>query len=77
MGDWVSAGYFVFNRRLLDYLTGDECVLESGPLERLTRDGELLAYQHTGFFYGMDTYRDYKFLNELWDTGQAPWKKWE
>ena len=75
--EWVSAGFFVFNRRVFDYLTGDDCFLEREPLERLAREGQLMAYKHSGFFYAMDTYRDYKFLNELWDRGQTPWKVWE
>ena len=77
MEEWISSGFFVFNRKVFDYLKGDDCVLEREPLERLAHDGELMAYKHHGFFYGMDTYRDYKFLNELWNSGQSPWKKWE
>lgn len=75
--EWISAGFFVFNRKVFDYLKGDDCVLEREPLGRLAREGEIVAYKHNGFFYAMDTYRDYKFLNELWDSGQTPWKKWE
>ncbi|MBL7062452.1 MAG: glucose-1-phosphate cytidylyltransferase [Dehalococcoidia bacterium] len=74
---WVNAGFFVFSRKVFDYLAGDDCFLEQEPLERLAREGELMAYKHHGSFYAMDTYRDYKFLNELWDREQTPWKKWE
>lgn len=74
---WVSAGFMVFNRRVFDYLGGDGCVLESEPLERLAREGQLMAFRHDGFFYTMDTYREYKYLNELWDKGNAPWKAWQ
>lgn len=74
---WVSAGYFVLDRRVFDYLGGDECVFEREPLERLAREGQLMAYRHPGFFYAMDTYRDYLYLNELWNSGDAPWKVWE
>ena len=77
MESWVSAGFFVFSRKVFDYLKDDDCVLEREPLERLAREGELMAYRHHGFFYAMDTYRDYKVLNELWDSGQTPWRKWE
>jgi glucose-1-phosphate cytidylyltransferase len=77
MGEWINAGFFVFNRKVFDYLEGDDCILEREPLERLAREGQLMAYKHDGFFYAMDTYRDYKFLNELWDKGQTRWKKWE
>lgn len=74
MDGWASAGYFVFNRRLLDYLTDDSCVLEREPLEQLVADGELMAYRHPGFFHAMDTYREYRYLNDLWSGNQAPWK---
>jgi glucose-1-phosphate cytidylyltransferase len=74
---WASAGFFVFDRRMLKYLGGDDCVLEREPLERLAHDGQLMAYHHKGFFYGMDTYREYKALNDLWDQGKAPWKVWK
>lgn len=74
---WISAGYFVFNRRVFDYLSDDPAtVLERGPLERLTQEGQLMAFRHEGFFFAMDTYREYLYLNELWDSGQAPWKVW-
>lgn len=74
---WASAGFFVFNRRVLDYLTGDDCVLEREPLEQLAAAGELMAYRHEGFFFAMDTYREYKYLNDLWAAGDAHWKVWE
>ncbi len=72
----ISAGFFVFNRRVLDYLTGPECILEREPLERLAREGELMAYRHDGFFFAMDTYREYQHLNELWASEKTPWKVW-
>jgi len=76
---WASAGFFVFNRKVLDYLDdeGDNCVLERRPLERLSTDGELMAYRHEGFFFAMDTYREYQHLNDLWAQGRAPWKVWQ
>jgi len=74
---WASAGFFVLQRGVFDYLTGDDCVWEREPLERLAREGQLMAYRHAGFFFAMDTYREYKYLNELWNTGQAQWKVWE
>jgi glucose-1-phosphate cytidylyltransferase len=73
---WASAGFFVFQRQVFDYLGGDDCILEREPLERLAAEGQLMAYQHDGFFYAMDTYREYQILNDLWRTGQAPWKVW-
>jgi glucose-1-phosphate cytidylyltransferase len=74
---WISAGFFVFERPVLDYLTGDDCVLEREPLEQLAREGELMAYRHGGFFYAMDTYREHQVLNQLWASGRAPWRVWE
>jgi glucose-1-phosphate cytidylyltransferase len=73
----ASAGYMILNRRIFDYLGGDDCVLEQEPLQRLAEEGQLMAYRHEGFFFAMDTYREYKYLNELWDNGEAPWKVWE
>lgn len=74
---WISAGYFVFHRRVFDYLDGDDCILEREPLEKLTRQGQMMAFRHPGFFFAMDTYREYTELNGLWDSGQAPWKVWK
>ncbi len=74
---WASAGFFIFQRKVFDYLGGDECILEHEPLERLAADGELMAYHHDGFFYAMDTYREYQVLNDLWKSGQAPWAVWQ
>ena len=74
---WASAGYLILNRRIFDYLEGDDCFLEREPLERLAAEGQLMAYRHEGFFFAMDTYREYKYLNELWDNGEAPWRVWE
>ena len=55
---------------------GDACVMEREPMERLAADGQLAAYRHDGFFFPMDTYREYEALNKMWDSGQAPWKIW-
>src|SRR5258708_26047591 len=74
---WASSGYFVFERGVFDYLDGDQCVLEKEPLEPLAADRQFLAYHHDGFFYAMDTYREYQHLNELWSRGEAPWQGWE
>ena len=74
----INGGYFVFNKKLFEYLkdADSSCVLEREPLERLAADGELKVFRHEGFWQCMDTYRDYKYLNELWQDGNAPWKKW-
>ncbi|MGA2619340.1 MAG: glucose-1-phosphate cytidylyltransferase [Thermoguttaceae bacterium] len=73
---WISAGFFVFRRRVLDYLEGDQCVMEREPLERLAAERQLMAYRHPGCFFAMDTYREYEALNRTWDSGQVPWKVW-
>jgi glucose-1-phosphate cytidylyltransferase len=71
---WVSAGYFVFDRPIFDRLPGgDQCVLEEEPLRSLAAVGELAAFRHKGFWQPMDTYREYELLNELWQSGNAPW----
>jgi glucose-1-phosphate cytidylyltransferase len=74
---WASAGFFIFNRKIFDYLTPDDCILERTPLERLANEGQLMAYRHDGFFFAMDTYREHEYLNQLWSGGQPPWKVWE
>lgn len=74
---WANAGFFVFERKALEYLSEERnCILEREPLERLAREHQLVAYRHDGFFYAMDTYREYLYLNELWNSGRAPWAAW-
>jgi glucose-1-phosphate cytidylyltransferase len=75
MTDWMSAGFFVLNRRFFHYLGDKDCYVELETLQQLAREGELMAYKHEGFFFSMDTYRDYVYLNDLWDKGQTPWIK--
>lgn len=78
-GGRISGGFFVFQREFLErYLAGagDDCVLEQEPLRKLATDGQLMVYPHDGFWQPMDTYREWKLLNELWKSGQAPWKVW-
>ena len=73
---WINGGFFCFEARALDYIAagGDEAVLERTPLEGLARDGELRAHRHEGFWECMDTYKDAVALNDLWDSGAAPWR---
>jgi glucose-1-phosphate cytidylyltransferase len=73
---WVNGGFFVASPSILDYIDGDETVFEQAPLERLASDGELTAYQHHGFWRGMDTMWDKIYLNELWENNKAPWRTW-
>ncbi len=72
---WISAGFFVFERPVFDYLDA-ESMLEPGPLASIAADEELLAYQHGGFWHPMDTYRDFMLLNDVWREG-APWRIWK
>jgi glucose-1-phosphate cytidylyltransferase len=74
----INAGFFVFDaRRFWDYLPTDpSTVLEAGPLQRLAKAGELMAFQHRGFWQPMDTLREFNLLNEMWVEGRAPWKIW-
>lgn len=73
---YISGGFFVMNRKVESLLTGDDCVLERGPLETLTQKGQLGAYPHDGFWQCMDNIREVTVLNELWASGKAPWKTW-
>lgn len=72
---WINVGFFIMEPGALTYLDED-CVLEEDPLARLAADGELSAYRHEGYWQPMDTYRESKLLNDLWDSEQAPWRLW-
>lgn len=76
-GSLINGGYMVMNPGVFDYIEGDGTVLEKEPLENLAKDGQLMAYHHTGFWHCMDTQRDKKQLEEMWNSGRAPWKTWE
>jgi glucose-1-phosphate cytidylyltransferase len=74
----INGGFFVFNRRIFDYLnTDDSCDLEIGALETIAGQGELMVYKHQGFWACMDTMRDMEYLNRMWDDGMAPWRVWK
>jgi glucose-1-phosphate cytidylyltransferase len=74
---WINGGFFVFEPQVFDYIEGDETILEREPLERLAKDSQLVAYRHGDFWQCMDTLRDTRLLESLWQTGKAPWKVWE
>ncbi|MFM6928224.1 MAG: glucose-1-phosphate cytidylyltransferase [Bdellovibrio sp.] len=74
---WINGGFFVFEPEVFDYLENDQTILEREPLEKLTADGQLMAYKHDGFWQCMDTIRDRQFLEELWASKEAPWKVWK
>jgi glucose-1-phosphate cytidylyltransferase len=74
-GGLINGGFFVFNKKLFNYLTDSEdCILEKLPLENLVKDKQLYVYEHKGFWQCMDTYRDFELLNTIWKNGKAPWK---
>jgi glucose-1-phosphate cytidylyltransferase len=72
----INGGFFVMNKRIGDYLTGDDCILEQEPLNRLARERQIAAFIHSGFWQCMDTYREQQMLTNLWNSGRAPWKIW-
>jgi glucose-1-phosphate cytidylyltransferase len=75
-GGWINGGFFVLSPKCVDYIDGDDSVWEAEPLERLAQNGELVAYQHNGFWQPMDTLRDKNHLESLWQSGNAPWRRW-
>jgi glucose-1-phosphate cytidylyltransferase len=76
-GAWINGGFFVLSPKVVDFIDGDTTVWEREPMEQLARDGELNSFRHAGFWQPMDTLRDNIYLNELWATGEAPWKVWK
>jgi glucose-1-phosphate cytidylyltransferase len=75
-GSWINGGYFVLNPKVLDLISDDQSSWEGKPLSQLAKQGELLAFQHAGFWQPMDTLREKNLLNELWNAGKAPWRVW-
>jgi glucose-1-phosphate cytidylyltransferase len=76
-GGWINAGFFVLSPRALDHIPDEDCMWEAQPVQSLASAGELGAYRHGGFWMPMDTLRDKEKLEELWASGQAPWKVWD
>jgi glucose-1-phosphate cytidylyltransferase len=74
---WINGGFFVLEPGVFDYIDGDDSFFERDPLERLSKDGQLMAYMHDSFWQCMDTLRDKERLEKLWQSGQAPWKTWQ
>ena len=76
--DYINGGFYVFKKEIFDLLSTDEkCVLETEPLSTLAQKKQLSMYRHDGFWYAMDTYKDYLELNRMWDQGKRPWKVWK
>ena len=76
-GAWINGGFFVLSPRVGDYIEGDATTWEEEPVERLAGEDQLRAYRYDGFWRAMDTVRDRNHLEELWRSGEAPWKTWE
>lgn len=74
---WINGAFFVLEPQVFDYIAGDDTQFEKEPMERLAREGNLMAYRHAGFWQCMDTLRDKGLLESLWQKGDAPWKTWE
>ncbi len=75
-GGLINGGFFVLSPKVLDFISGDEIAWEQGPLQRLAADGELMSFEHHGFWQPMDTLREKNMLEDLWQSGKAPWKVW-
>ncbi len=75
-GTWVNGGFFVASPKALDYIEADDTSWEYAPMEQLGLDGQLMAFKHRGFWHAMDTMRDKERLEDLWISGNAPWKIW-
>jgi glucose-1-phosphate cytidylyltransferase len=75
-GAWINGGFFVCKPDVLDYIDGDSTIFEQEPLVNLASDKQLMAYKYDGFWGSMDTLRDKHNLSQMWDSNQAPWKKW-
>jgi glucose-1-phosphate cytidylyltransferase len=75
-GALINGGFFIVNKKALEYIKGDSTIWEQGPLKNLAQDGELMSYKHDDFWYPMDTLRDKYYLEELWESDKAPWKVW-
>jgi glucose-1-phosphate cytidylyltransferase len=73
---WINGAFFVLEPKVFDYIDGDQTQFEKEPLENLARDGQLMAYHHQSFWQCMDTLREKHILQELWESGHAPWKVW-
>jgi glucose-1-phosphate cytidylyltransferase len=74
---WINGGFFVLEPDVADYIEGDDMPFERYPLETLSKEGQLMAYKHDGFWQPMDVIREMQYLEELWKKGNAPWKIWD
>ncbi len=75
-GGWINGGFFVLSHKVLDYIAGDQTIWEREPMDLLASEGQIVAFSHSGFWQPMDTLRDKNHLEDLWKSGNAPWKVW-
>jgi glucose-1-phosphate cytidylyltransferase len=75
-GSWVNGGFFVFNKKIFNFLKNDSDILERGPIQKISKKKQLVAFRHTGFWKAMDTLNDKNYLEELWSKNKCPWKIW-
>jgi len=75
-GGWINGGFFVLNKNIFNYLLKKNCIWEREPLEKLAKENQLMAFEHDGFWYAMDTLRDKIYLENLWKSKNIPWKSW-
>jgi glucose-1-phosphate cytidylyltransferase len=74
---WINGGFFVMEPDVFDFIKGDQTIWEREPLEQISNINQLIAFKHNGFWHPMDTLRDKNYLNELWKSGNAPWRLWD
>lgn len=74
---WINGGFFVLEPKALDYINDDHVMFEKAPLEKLARDNELVAFRHNDFWQCVDTIRDLRLLNDMWQRNETPWKTWK
>ena len=76
-GSFINGGFFILSPKVIDYIKDDQTVWENEPLNKLASDSQLMAYHHKGFWQPMDTLREKNLLEEMWNSGNIPWKKWD
>lgn len=76
-GGWINGGFFVFEKKIIDYIENDQTILEKEPLEKIVSENQLNSYKHYGFWQPMDTLRDKVYLEDLWNNNYCPWKIWD
>ena len=75
-GSWINGGFFVLSPDVVNYIKNDSTAWEDEPLNKIASIGQLVAFKHNGFWQPMDTLREKNMLNNLWDSGKAPWRIW-